>query len=122
METVITTLSNNYLLISMDDERLLSEINNNDRGCLDIRQKMNHDLMTVSQNQLSKLGYDGRKLAELRVFLINKTTVYTKLINHYSKLSEQWKKQGHILASRVALVLVENEKLNLESFCDLITN
>lgn len=121
MELIINTLINNYLIVSMDDDRLLFEITNNERACLDLRKKMNNDLLAISQRQLSKV-FDETKRAELRIFLLNKIAIYTRLIDHYTKLADRWKKQGHTLASKVALVLVENEKLNLESFCELIVD
>jgi hypothetical protein len=120
MKSIITTLGKNYLKVSMDDARLLWEIKNNIDHSLQLRKKMNKDLVAISTYELSKLD-NHQKHVEMGMFLLETNTkIYIKVIDHYVGLAKKWKNEGHLQASNVALDLMKKERMKLESFCELV--
>lgn len=115
----INVISSNYLLVSLDEGRLFSDIQYNRDEAIKLRAKLHHDFVTAVERFIKKEP-DVHKRKQFRTPLFGKMPLYTMIIHHYERLSEKWQNQGHRLAASVARVLMENERLNLYQYDSLL--
>lgn len=115
----INVIGSNYVLVSIDEGKLLSDIQFNRDDAIKLRAKMHHDFITAVERFI-KREPDVNKRKLFRTPLMGKMPMYTMIIHHYERLAEKWDERGLELPASVARVLMENERLNLYQYDSLL--
>ena len=114
----LKVISSNYLLVSINEDRLFDDIKYRRDEAVYIRQKLHIDFIKAVINVI-KISNNP---PSLHAGLCKKYHIYCNLIHFYDSLSKKWSKQGFELAASVAKLLCENEKLNLIQFDTCLLN
>lgn len=115
----INVISSNYLLVSIDESRLFTDVQYNREDAIKLRAKLHHDFITAVE-RFVKQEDDIQKRRQYRTMLMSKMPMYVMLIHNYERLAEKWDYRGHRLQASVARVLMENERLNLYQYDSML--
>jgi hypothetical protein len=114
----LKVISSNYLLVSINEQRLFDDVKYRRDEAVNIRQKLHIDFIKAVENVIKR----SDKPSNLHDFLCKKYHIYCNLIHFYDNLSKKWSNRGFVLEASVAKLLCENEKLNLIQFDTCLLN